>query len=278
MASGLLGRRIKELRQKKQVTQEELGKSVGVTTQAVSKWECGGVPDVELLPAIADYFGVTIDNLFGRTDELKQNLELAIRYELTNLPMEERYEKSFRYCWSIILGLIGHESRYLTQDITDLLKEDKNQLYSRILTNEGMISTKLCDNCHYFFLMPEGNIDLGTNLAKEEEYQLLFQTLAKTNIIKLLLYLYHRKNDGFTVPFICKNLKLTENEVEEMLNELSKLEIVEKQEIETEDGIISSYRLLENSAIVPFLLFAKEFMQQPQMMYPIMHGRTKPLL
>ena len=54
-----LGASIKSLRTAQQVTQAELAKAVGVSVQAVSKWECGGTPDVELLPAIADRLGVS---------------------------------------------------------------------------------------------------------------------------------------------------------------------------------------------------------------------------
>lgn len=67
MSLALIGERIKKLRREKRVTQEQLGKAVGVSTQAVSKWECGGTPDVDVMPRIADYFGVTLDALFGRT-------------------------------------------------------------------------------------------------------------------------------------------------------------------------------------------------------------------
>ena len=61
-----MGERIKELRKGAGMTQEELGNKIGVSAQAVSKWECGSVPDTELIPKIADCFGVAIDALFGR--------------------------------------------------------------------------------------------------------------------------------------------------------------------------------------------------------------------
>ncbi len=64
-----LGRKIKEFRVKKGITQEELGSLVGVTTQAVSKWERGGTPDAELLPDIARVLGVSIDALFDMEQE-----------------------------------------------------------------------------------------------------------------------------------------------------------------------------------------------------------------
>ena len=41
----MIGAQIRKYRNKKGISQEELGRAVGVTTQAVSKWERGGVPD-----------------------------------------------------------------------------------------------------------------------------------------------------------------------------------------------------------------------------------------
>ena len=49
------------------LTQEGLAQKLGVTNQAVSKWESGqSCPDIALLPQIADLFGITLDELFGR--------------------------------------------------------------------------------------------------------------------------------------------------------------------------------------------------------------------
>lgn len=49
------------------LTQEGLAGQLGVTNQAVSKWESGqSCPDIALLPVLADLFGITIDELFGR--------------------------------------------------------------------------------------------------------------------------------------------------------------------------------------------------------------------
>lgn len=61
-----LGDKIKELRKEKNCTQEKLAHVLGVTAQAVSKWESNFCyPDIEFMPTIANYFGITIDELFG---------------------------------------------------------------------------------------------------------------------------------------------------------------------------------------------------------------------
>ena len=61
-----LGTTIRELRRRDDRTQEELAALLGVTAQAVSRWESGGCyPDMEMIPAIANVFGISIDELFG---------------------------------------------------------------------------------------------------------------------------------------------------------------------------------------------------------------------
>ena len=56
---------IRELRKQKDLGQEALADAMGVSVQAVSKWEtCNSLPDVALLPRIAAFFGVTVDALF----------------------------------------------------------------------------------------------------------------------------------------------------------------------------------------------------------------------
>ena len=60
-----IGEKIKSLRKSKNISQEVLAQYLGVTFQAVSKWENGStMPDVEASPAIASFFGVSTDELF----------------------------------------------------------------------------------------------------------------------------------------------------------------------------------------------------------------------
>ena len=61
-----IGMRIKELRKRTNTTQEQLAEALGVTNQAVSKWESeNGYPDITYILPIANYFNVTADYLLG---------------------------------------------------------------------------------------------------------------------------------------------------------------------------------------------------------------------
>lgn len=74
-----LGNKIRELRRRDGRTQEALADAVGVTCQAVSRWEAGGsYPDMELIPAIANYFGISIDELFGYHGDREKKIDEII--------------------------------------------------------------------------------------------------------------------------------------------------------------------------------------------------------
>ena len=67
-----IGETIKRLRKEREITQEEFAEVLGVSCQSVSRWEndlC--YPDIELIPTIADFFGISTDRLMG-IDESKE--------------------------------------------------------------------------------------------------------------------------------------------------------------------------------------------------------------
>ena len=74
-----LGTKIRELRRRDGRTQEALAETLGVTAQAVSRWESGGsYPDVEMIPSIANYLGITIDELFGYHNDRESKIDTII--------------------------------------------------------------------------------------------------------------------------------------------------------------------------------------------------------
>ena len=69
-----LGKKIKQLRFKAGMTQEQLAEKLGIGPQSVSKWENAvAMPDISTLPLLAEIFGVTIDDLFDLTTDQRLN-------------------------------------------------------------------------------------------------------------------------------------------------------------------------------------------------------------
>jgi transcriptional regulator with XRE-family HTH domain len=69
-----LGKKIKQLRLKAGLTQEQLAEKLGIGAQSVSKWENAvAMPDITTLPLLAETFGVSIDDLFDLTTEQRLN-------------------------------------------------------------------------------------------------------------------------------------------------------------------------------------------------------------
>ncbi len=84
-----IGEKIKQLRLKAGLTQEQLGSALGISAQSVSKWECGvTMPDIALLPLLSGELGVTIDEIFDLTAE--QKLQRIAR----RIDIEEEFPES----------------------------------------------------------------------------------------------------------------------------------------------------------------------------------------
>lgn len=90
-----LGTRIALLRKQKPMTQEELAEKMGVSSQAVSKWENDvSCPDIQLLPRLARLLGVTVDELLSgksqdvqmlRPEERKSLDQLTLRFRVSSI-------------------------------------------------------------------------------------------------------------------------------------------------------------------------------------------------
>ncbi|MBE6755512.1 MAG: helix-turn-helix transcriptional regulator [Ruminococcaceae bacterium] len=79
-----LGENLKNLRRKRNLTQEKLAEFLGVSFQAVSKWERGDTyPDISMLPEIADFFKISVDELLGvnRAENEKEITEKLQEYD-----------------------------------------------------------------------------------------------------------------------------------------------------------------------------------------------------
>ena len=94
-----IGRTIKELRQKRGITQEEFSEALRVSVQTVSRWENGvNAPDLSMLPQLAIYFRVTTDYLLGleRNDNMAKLIKTTETFELASEQEAEEMVLKFK--------------------------------------------------------------------------------------------------------------------------------------------------------------------------------------
>ena len=111
--------RIQALRREKGITQEALAEALGVSRQAVSKWESEqSLPDLERVTAMCDYFGVTADYLLRGIEPAPQKRGLnvgarsvaiiATAIDFCVLVAGAVWWYGWKSVWALALALMGH--------------------------------------------------------------------------------------------------------------------------------------------------------------------------
>lgn len=274
-----IGAVIAKLRKSKGVTQEELANYVGVSAQAVSKWENGGVPDTELLPKIADYFKVTIDRLFGIQNELSANIQDVILEDIAKTKDEDRIARAFELCWMIeqsLYGTIFSDPERFKEEAQ--MHNINDQVYSQCLVNTGYTEMGLFNRMQYFLVVPDA-ADKELALLNGIDYPQFFKLLSDSDVFNTLLFLYKRKSkNSFTEEILIKELNLTQEKAKQVVVELLRLKLLGKTTAEVADGLIDFYHFRARPSFISMLIFAREMIDVPSNFYVNNSARTKPYL
>ena len=277
----VIGEQIKKFRVQKKYTQEKLGSLIGVTTQAVSKWERGGTPDAEVLPQLADALGVSIDALFGREE---QDIQLMLTKKLSKLPADEAYHSAFNICWSMILGLVGDDN--FTEDFMDTFmghsytNRDKSPDYfSKLVRDEGMAAARLSSDFNQFYLLAEPRDgSVLDHLEDIESIRRVFALFADKSIFKIICYLYSKPVMPLTLSLISQGTGLDPRETERCMRTICEYKLAYQMTIASVDGEIKSYEICREGSAVPLICFADEIAKKtPFPIFSIL-DRKKPLL
>lgn len=147
-----LGGKIRELRKKKGLTQEQLADALKISPQAVSKWEnSDSYPDTEMLPVIAGFFGISLDLLFGydvseRKEKIKAIYKESNKYIYDDVRKSveilEAGLKDYPNDENLLFGLLNIYAQF---DFTEIDGTDRNnealEIADRILEESSDYST-----------------------------------------------------------------------------------------------------------------------------------------
>ena len=275
MDNDLLGAQIAKFRKAQHMTQEELGKAVGVSTQAVSRWECGGAPDVSLLPAVADKLGVTIDALFGREGGVVEDIQSTMNRWVLSLPVEQRLDQLCRLVW-------GTSMTTTIQNINNFPLLDCGYMDSCIThagdmdilirlavdTAEGLIFGVGGEDMSFMSLWPRPEAGYAAWFAPRDLCRRLFALLARPGCLELLERLHDDLKARYYVPeVLAKQLERPPEEVAHLLAAMAELDLVKKLDLELENGPVNAYIVHENWAFTPLMLFARCFLEKYDAFY-----------
>lgn len=277
---------VARLRRDRGLTQEELGNAVNVSVQAVSRWEHGGMPDVSLLPGIADALHVSIDELFGHQKEPFGDIAELLDEDLRATPEAGRFERMFTYCWSMLKSITGafpSSGTALVPIVSGLENVERRGVlpvppayHLTFDTDQGMLLSACARDLRYMFLMPEPEYGYMSAMKHKAEYLKLFSMLCRPHRLDMLLFLHGENRDGFSPALAARELGISVREAEEILEELYVLEFVRKTSYNTTEGRVTVYIPFPQITLIPFLFFAGQLMVSCGTTESLILMRTRP--
>lgn len=283
MENNLIGTQIMKFRKAAALTQEELGRSVGVSTQAVSRWECGGAPDVTLLPAIADRLGVTVDALFGREGGEKVDLfQLARKWSHT-LPKKDVMDQLNRLIWAV-LSQVPFDA-----DVSDipymescLNKRSENSpsviSCSKLETDDGVLFGTYAKDFSFTTLCPRPEKGYDACFPEKDKFRSFCALLAQPGSLEVIEYLMHQMGYYFAAEAVAEGTGIGIDGVRDILSRMEQLNILTVIEIGLRRGMEKVYGLQDAPAFVPFAYLVNCMTQEEHFYYVSYTAREKPLL
>lgn len=250
---------LQRLRKEHNVTQETLSAHLGVSPQAVSKWENGSYPDGDLLPKIADFFGVSIDYLYGRAKEDSSVVQQMID-ELRKIVYDSEdgtkkfFEQALDYAWAIqTASWKNNKYFYDRPEISDT----DSITVSEVNHKSGFTYMRLNKDLEYFFLVKQPKEGFAKRLKITDETAELFAFLGDKTNLKILQYMLTFKwQEAVRAKTIAKLLNIPLEKAEKALDFLCKFNgMFSKGSIINEDNKSDNmYQTSPVKAIAPIML------------------------
>ena len=251
-----LSQNLKRLRLERNLTQEQLASSLGVSAQAVSKWETSETyPDGSLLLPLSKTLGVSLDELFGNDEVIMADLSRRIVHLLQRSAEHQRFRMAHDIGWQIQRGLFGWRQENVPYDPNELKERTRS---SYIIDDHGF-SVASNGKEPFFSVFPEMEEGFGHFLERRDELQEVFAVLSHKDTLDALVYLYHKPNEYiFEGAVLAKACGIKDERVREVLDELTLLGVLTGQDVSIDGQSRTLYCARQRPVLVALFLMAKE--------------------
>ena len=229
-----LGENIRLYRNKAGLTQEQLGEKVGVSSQAVSKWESdASLPDTAILPEIARALSTTIDALFSYDQTSQESmLEHLYRYE-DSQPADNRSrtENAWELLFHTFTSALWRGSPDAIPSLTEATESVQRSWDECLAQGWYYPDTRL------FLMLPRPEKGWGAAFPEDEGVTKLFAYLGDENVIKAVRWLF-TKNYGysFLFPVLLRDTGIPEADGDKVKEALFHLRLLVEKSISL-DGV-----------------------------------------
>lgn len=260
MDNTIIGAQIAKFRKAAGLTQEELGRAAGVSTQAVSRWECGGTPDVTLLPAIADRLGITIDALFGREGGQVQDMGDTIQNWIRTQPRDQIIDRLNRVLWSAVSAIPTDYVNARMPFPESCCQMDLGGKYKDILNHsvlhfeDGIYFGVGGSDFAFSTLCPRPEMGYDAYLPEKESIRDFLSLLALPGCLEVLESMLRKDNRYYSAELLAKEAGLESKAVSEIMQKLTHTGLVQSMEVELLQGSTKVY-VMEESNAGAFLVF-----------------------
>lgn len=279
-----IGERISAYRKVKGFTQEQLGEMVGVSGQAVSKWENGGVPDTYLLPEIAKVLGVSVDALFGmekKVSDYSKDEILDILYEYCRQhPCCKKDDNNmflflFEMLWVFQCQHFDYETRPLLSEVIE--KNSRNpQITSEIIRDEGTTYLTLVKDFPFFCAVRD-TPEISKKILSEKNFGKFFSLLADENGLKAAIFTQTTtESSQYTADMMAKIIGIPFESFQKIAPLLVEYGLLHEDTLTLNDSVVKVYHKWNNTQLRPFLIMAYQFINARQCYYNFTSNRTKP--
>lgn len=252
-----LSQNIKQFRLEKNLTQEQLGAMLGISGQAVSKWETSETyPDGAMLIPLAQALGVSLDRLFGNEIYTMEDISLRIKKLLLHTPAKDRLHTIRDLGWQMEKGLFNCvQPRELTYS-PDEIRGKKASSYH--LNDYGF--THISNGAVPFFaVFPEYGDNFTQAIGDGEEVRKIFEAMSSPDVMKAILWIHRREEDFVFEPALLgMDCGLESTALEKALECLLKLHLVTKLNVELNDKQQILYTTHPSHKIIALFIMARE--------------------